>query len=113
VIEHPARSETSLGPPLVQIDGVWRLDLESLPILHGLSVISRALAEMVLAQARGDQVDVTVERKLRASENPELIEIFGIEIVKVAAEVASVAAFVESPEVVETRLRALLGSLQR
>lgn len=113
MIEHPARSETSLGPPLVQIDGVWRLDLESLPILHGLSVISRALAEMVLAQARGDQVDVTVERKLRASENPELIEIFGIEIVKVAAEVASVAAFVESPEVVETRLRALLGSLQR
>jgi hypothetical protein len=97
----------------VHIDGGWRLDLESLPILHGLSVISRALSEMVLAQARADQVDVTVERKLRPGENPELIEIFGIEIVKVAAEVASVAAFVDSPEVLETRLRALLGSLQR
>jgi len=105
--------ETSLGPPLIHEEGVWRLDLESLPILHGLSVISRALSEMVLAQARADLVDVTVERKLRAGENPELIEVFGIGIVKVTAEVATVAAFIDSPELLEARLRALLGSLQR
>ena len=111
--ERPPNLETSLGPPLTQDDRLWRLDLESLPILHGLSVISRALSEMVLAQARADQVDVTVERKLRSGENPELIEIFGIGIVKVTAEVATVGAFVDNPELLETRLRALLGSLQR
>lgn len=108
-----SRLETSLGLPLVHIDGGWQLGLESLPILHGLSVISRALSEMLLAQARGDQVDVTIERKLRPGETPELIEIFGIETAKVAAEVSSVTAFVDCPEVLETRLRALLGSLQR
>ena len=109
----PPQLQTSLGPPLVQEDRVWRLDLEALPIFHGLSVISRALAEMVLAQARSDRVDVTVERRLRAGENPELIEMFGIEIVKVTAEVGSVAHLLDQPEVLETRLRALLGSLQR
>lgn len=109
----PLQYETSLGPPLVQVDRVWQLNLESLPILHGLSVISRALSEMVLAQARADRVDVTVERVLRATENPELIEMFGIAVVKVTAEVAPIADFIDSPEVLETRLRALLGSLQR
>jgi len=106
-------TETSLGPPLVHNDGVWQLDLESLPILHGLSVISRALSEMVLAQARADRVDVSVERKLRPGENPELIEVFGIEVVKVTAELNPIAEFLDCPEVIETRLRALLGSLQR
>lgn len=111
--QRPQQLETSLGPPLVREGAVWRLDLESLPILHGLSVISRALSEMVLAQARADRVDVTVERKLRVSENPELIEMFGIELVKVSAEVAPIADFIDNPEVLEARLRALLGSLQR
>ena len=32
---------TSLGPPLVHRDGVWVLDLVDLPIVHGLSVLSR------------------------------------------------------------------------
>lgn len=111
--QRPQQSETSLGPPLVKEDFIWRLDLESLPILHGLSVISRALSEMVLGQARGDRMDVAVERKLRAGENPELIEVFGIEVVKVSAEVGSIHGFLDCPEVLETRLRALLGSLQQ
>ncbi|MFT4513700.1 MAG: hypothetical protein ACI89X_002155 [Planctomycetota bacterium] len=112
-MQRPQQSETSLGPPLVRENSVWCIDLESLPILHGLSVISRALSEMVLAQARADRVDVTVERKLRAGETPELIEVFGIEVVKVSSEVGSIQNFIDSPEVLETRLRALLGSLQR
>ena len=105
--------ETSIGPSLVHVDGVWRLNLETLPILHGLSVISRALSEMVLAQAHADRVDVSVERQLRQRETPELVEMFGIKGVKVTAELGAIAAHLDNPEVIENRLRALLGSLQR
>ena len=105
--------QTSLGPTLVRDDGLWQLDLEALPILHGLSVISRALSEMVLAQAHADCVDVSVERELRQRETPELVEAFGIRGIKVTAETGAIADLLDSPEIIETRLRALLGSLQR
>ncbi|MBX3464611.1 MAG: hypothetical protein KF830_15690 [Planctomycetes bacterium] len=104
---------TSLGPPLVYDEGIWRLAVDDLPVLHGLSVLSRALAEMVAAQLRGDRVDIGVERRLRPTENPELIERFGIESVKLVAEHAAVDAIAIQPERFETRLRAMLGSLQR
>lgn len=104
---------TSLGPALVSADGVWVLDVSSLPVLHGLSVLSRALAEMVVGQVKSDRIDVAIERRLRSRENPELIEDFGIELVKLAAEVDATAAILARPELFETRLRALLGSLQR
>ena len=48
---------TSLGPALVSADGVWVLDVSSLPVLHGLSVLSRALAEMVKSNRRFDRLD--------------------------------------------------------
>ncbi|HEX5052336.1 MAG TPA: hypothetical protein VFZ65_11220 [Planctomycetota bacterium] len=107
------RIETSLGPPLVHTDALWTLDLAELPILHGLSVLSRALAEAVVAQVRSERIDVAVERKLRPRENPELIEHFGVDLVKVAAEHATIESAAARPELVEARLRALLGSLQR
>lgn len=62
----PVRYATSLGPQLEWRDGAWGLDLATLPILHGLSVLSRALAEMVVGHARADRYDVAVERRLRA-----------------------------------------------
>ncbi|HEX6812673.1 MAG TPA: alcohol dehydrogenase catalytic domain-containing protein [Planctomycetota bacterium] len=104
---------TSLGPALVPGDGCWVLDVTSLPALHGLSVLSRALAEMVIAQARSDRIDVMIERSLRDRENPELIEDFGIELVKLAADVEATATILARPDLLETRLRSLLGSLQR
>lgn len=104
---------TSLGPALVPADGVWALDVSALPVLHGLSVLSRALAEMVVAQAKSDRIDVTIERRLRDRENPELIEDFGIELVKLAADVEATAAILTCTDLLETRLRSLLGSLQR
>jgi hypothetical protein len=109
----PPRIATSLGPPLVADDGVFVLDLGALPILHGLSVLSRALAEMILGQARSDRIDIAAERRLRPRENPELLETFGIDLVKVAAEHDTVAAIAAEPAAFERRLRALLGSLQR
>jgi hypothetical protein len=104
---------TSLGPPLVHRDGVWVLDLTNLPIVHGLSVLSRALAEMVVMHARGDRFDVVVERRLRSRENPELADVYGIELVRVQLEPEVVAAVLAAPDRFERRLRALLGSLQR
>jgi S-adenosylhomocysteine hydrolase len=106
----PTRIETSLGPALVLVDDEWQLDLAELPVLHGLSVLSRALAEMALGQVRSDRVDVAVERKLRPRENPELIERLRLDHVKVDAEQATIES---CPHLLETRLRALLGSLQR
>lgn len=104
---------TSIGPPLVFDGEVWSIDVGSVPTLHGLSVLSRALAEMVIVQARSDRVDVVVERKLRDRENPELVSTFGIESVRLHAEPALLDGIASRPEVFERRLRALLGSLQR
>ncbi len=109
----PRQLATSLGPPLVHRDGVWVLDLTSLPILHGLSVLSRALAETVAAQVRSDPIDVVVERRLRVRENPELVETYGVESVRLVAEVDVIDAMVAVPDQLERRLRAVLGSLQR
>lgn len=105
--------ETSLGPPLVLRDGTWVLTVGGLPVLHGLSVLSRALVEMVATQARSDRFDVAVERRLRGRENPELVDGFGLDLVKVVVEPSVVESIVARPEAFETRLRAVLGSLQR
>jgi hypothetical protein len=109
----PSKIETSLGPSLTWSDPCWALDLGALPILHGLSVLSRALAEMAVGQARSDRIDVSAERKLRPRENPELIERFGIDLVKITAEHEAMESLAAGPELAESRLRALLGSLQR
>jgi hypothetical protein len=109
----PQQLPTSLGPALVREDGAWTIDLGQLAIVHGLSVLARALCEMVVQHARAERFDVVVERKLRARENPELVEVHGIELVRLAVEPEVVDALLQQPELFERRLRALLGSLQR
>ena len=49
-------TRTSLGPTLERHGNLWSLDLTELPLLHGMSVISRALGEMIIDQARSDRV---------------------------------------------------------
>jgi len=105
--------ETSLGPPLVKVQGTWRLDVASLPIVHGLSILSRALAEMAMAQIRGGAVVVDLQRSLRPRENPELIEVYGLSSVNLLADAVVVDRFADDPDAIERQLRALLGSLQR
>src|SRR5690606_3624979 len=70
---------TSLGPPLVFADGCWCLAADELPVVHGLSVLSRALADMVASELRAGAGDIAIERGLRPRENPELIERFGLD----------------------------------
>jgi S-adenosylhomocysteine hydrolase len=107
------RLATSLGPELVREEEAWALDLDRLPMIHGLSVLARALAELVVMQVRSEHVDIGVERRLRLRENPELIEQLGVHLVKVVAERAAVADIADHPAVLEHHLRALLGNLQR
>lgn len=112
--QEPTRLPTSLGPTLeLQVGGVWSIDLEELPLIHGLSVLSRALAEMIVVQAKSDRIDVSVERRLRPRENPELIDILGVTLVKVTSELEAIAEIADHPATFEHHLRALLGNLQR
>ncbi len=104
---------TSIGPPLVFDGDAWSIDVGNVPTLRGLSVLSRALAEMVVAQARSDRLDVSVERRVRERENPQLFEMFGIESVRLSAEPSVLESCARLSDQFERRLRALLGSLQR
>ena len=104
---------TTLGPRIEMRDGFAILDLGDLPIFHGLSVLSRALGEMVVATTRADQVDVHVERQVRPGENPELVHDLGISRVKLCAEHQTIQNIAEHPELFQDQLRAVLGTLQR
>jgi len=104
---------TSLGPPIEKSDSSWVLDMTELPLFHGLSVLSRALAEMVRGQTNSDRIDINVERAIRPRENPELLNQLGVALVKICAEHATVASIAHHPELFEEHLRALLGTLQR
>lgn len=104
---------TSLGPQLRRAGDVWALDLGDVPILHGLSVLARALAEIAGGQLRSERPDLVVERKLRPQENPELRERFRIDHVRLVAERDAAEAAGVGTDEFERRLRALLGSLQR
>lgn len=104
---------TSLGPPLLREHDVWTLAFDAQPVLHGLSVLSRAMAEMATSLARSERSELSVERRLRSRENPELVENFGIDSMRLVAEAETFEWIGAQPELLETRLRALLGSLQR
>jgi hypothetical protein len=111
--ESRERIDTSLGYAAVRQESLWVLDLAELPILHGLSVLSRGLAELLVQQARTTPFDVHLERKIRPRENPELAQRFGIASVLVTAGHACIARIQDHPEACEQHLRALLGNLQR
>jgi len=104
---------TSLGPTLEHHSSLWALDLTELPIFHGLSVISQALGNMVIDQAKSDRIDINVERAIWARENPELLRDLGVVLVKVTAEHDTVADLVRDPNLFQDQFRAVFGTLQR
>jgi hypothetical protein len=105
--------KTSLGPSVERHGATWTLDLSELPIFHGLSVLSRALGDMIIDQARSDRIDINVERAIRPRENPELLRELGVTLVKVAAEHDAGVRLVRDPETFQDRFRAVFGTLQR
>jgi len=106
------RFESSLGPEVSRTGSGWATDLTELPIYHGLSVLSHALAEMVVAQARSDRIDINVERAVRVRENPELRGDLGVTLVKICADHDMGSEIAQHPLLFEEHLRSLLGTLQ-
>ncbi|TAH34347.1 MAG: hypothetical protein EYC70_15480 [Planctomycetota bacterium] len=107
------RFQTTLGPACELHAGTWTLDLTELPLFHGLSVLSRALGDLVVDQADADRVDISVERPVHPRENPELLHHLGVSLVKVVAEHEVLGSIAASPELFQDHLRVLFGTLQR
>lgn len=105
--------ETSLGPIALPEAGGWSVDLSSLPMLRGLSVLSRALTDIAVGQARAGRADINVEREVLERENPELRQHLGIARVRVCAEPEIAAAILAQPDLFGDHLRSLFGTLQR
>jgi len=108
----PRGIPTSLGPALQTAGHHRAIDLTTLPLFHGLSVLSRALGESVVEHCLGDGLDIDVERRLRAADNPELAAM-GCEGVKLLAERDVVAHVPKDREAFQHHLRAVLGTLQQ
>jgi len=104
---------TSLGPAAEWNGDCWVLDLTSLTLLHGLSVLSRGLGELVIEQARSDRIEIDVERTINARENPELLGALGVRAVRISVEHSLVPAITAHAEGLQVSLRALFGTLQR
>jgi hypothetical protein len=109
----PLAIPTTLGPPLRRRDGGgWSIDLTDLPLFHGLSVLSRALGERVVEDCLAERLVIDFERRLKATENPELLGL-GCAGVAVHAEREVVAHVPEHVDEFQHHLRAVLGTLQQ
>ncbi len=103
---------TTLGPSLRRRGDGWTIDLTDLPLFHGLSVLSRALGEQLVERCQAECFDIDVERRLKASENPELAAL-GCAGVTVHAERDVVAHVPGDVEAFQHHLRAVFGTLQQ
>lgn len=103
---------TTLGPTLVRRGPHWTIDLSELPLFHGLSVLARALGEQVVERCQTECFDIDVERRIRASENPELAAL-GCAGVAVHADRDVVAHVPQDVEAFQHHLRAVFGTLQQ
>lgn len=108
----PATRPTSLGPTLVRQNGIWTLDLSDLPMFQGLSVLARALGDLVIEQLREDGMDLVVERSISALQNPELLLVLGVARVKLCTEHEIGETITAFPNQFQDYLRAILGTLQ-
>ena len=113
IVSASARVATSLGPGLERIGEGWTIDLTDLPLLHGLSVLSRALGDSVVEQARSDRIEIAVERTVNVRENPELLQALGVRAVRISAERGLADVIAADSEGFQTCLRAIFGTLQR
>lgn len=104
--------QTSLGYPLVQVEDVWEIDLRSLRIFTGLSVLARVLGDTIIDFIENNPGDVSLHYKINNNMNPELLEmkIFGIQIYARAGILDDVLLFKED---FHSQLRTVFGTFQR
>ena len=105
--------ETSLGATCVREGAAWRLDLTQLALIHGLSVLSRALSEMLVERHRAQPGELVFERRLRPRENPELIDAHRVGRIRLHVGAALGKGLSQDRDALEGRIRTILGTLQR
>lgn len=105
--------ETTLGRPITREGEDLVLNLVDLPVFRGLSVLSRALGEIFDVQAQDARVDVSIERAIRPSENPELRAEFGLNRIRLHVERELARRIARDRERLQDCLRTILGTLQR
>ncbi|MDZ4724995.1 MAG: hypothetical protein SH817_02475 [Leptospira sp.] len=105
--------QTSLGPPLLKIsEGNWEIDLSSLRIFFGLSILSRSLAEEIGNQLHSAPGDVSFLYKINPSINHELTDMH-IQHVQVYARAGVLNDWILYRSQFEDDLRIVLGTFQR
>ncbi|PIE24131.1 MAG: hypothetical protein CSA62_04835 [Planctomycetota bacterium] len=104
---------TSLGAICVREGEAWHLDLRQMALIHGLSVLSRGLAEMLIERYRADPGELVFERQLRPRENPELIEVHGVGRIRLHVGASLGKRLSKDRDALEWRIRTMLGTLQR
>ncbi len=105
--------ETSLGPSLVKKDShLWEIDLSSLRIFFGLSILSRSLSEEIGNLLHTSPGDISFIQKINPSINHELVDMH-IQYVQVHSRVGVFKDWLLFRDQFEEDLRFVLGSFQR
>ena len=102
---------TSLDLPLLKEGDIYRIDLTSLPIFFGLSVLSHDIGEKIISRHYLDRIDIEVEKKIKRRETPELVAL-QIENIKVSGEYAVFNRILDDVELFHEDLRTVFGTLQ-
>lgn len=105
--------ETSLGSVLTEKeDGIWELDLQSLRIFTGLSILSRTLGEEVFEQVQNGVGDVTIFYKINPNINRELLDMH-IGYIQIYARAGVLKDVLLFKEEFQDHLRTVFGTFQR
>ncbi|TGN00555.1 hypothetical protein [Leptospira yasudae] len=109
----PRELETSLGSNLKEgKEGIWDLDLRSLRIFTGLSILSRTLGEEVFEQVQNGIGDVTIFYKINPNINSELLNLH-IGYIQIYARAGVLKDILLFKEEFQDHLRTVFGTFQR
>ncbi len=105
--------ETSLGPELTQIeDRIWEIDLSSLRIFFGLSILARTLGEEINDKISSSPGDISIVHKINPTLNHELVDMH-ITHVQIYARNGVFKDWILFREKFQDDLRSVLGTFQR
>ena len=104
---------TSLGLPLQRTgDQEWSIDLSSLRLFKGLSVIARMIGDDILEQCRAGQTDIVLRQKIIPEITPELAAL-GLTHVMIFALSGVLKGLPHFQEEFHNQIRTVFGTLQR
>ena len=106
------RIRTALGPELVQCGDHWELDLSTLSVFRGLSVLSSILSDEILDHVENTPGDIGVFYKVNPNINPQLVDL-GIVHIQVYARTGVLTDSVVYRESFHGQLTTVFGTFQR